>query len=38
VLEPIGQRGGAFRLGFITLGALVTIGVLVLGLAHRRSR
>jgi hypothetical protein len=32
-LEPAAPRGGAFRLGFITLGALLSVGLLVLGLA-----
>ncbi len=36
-LEPPAKRGGAFRLGFITLGALISAGLVVLGLARRRS-
>jgi hypothetical protein len=35
-LEPTGQRGGAFRLGFVMLGALVSAGLVVLRLARRR--
>jgi hypothetical protein len=34
-LEPVGQRGGAFRLGFVMLGALVGVGLVVLGLGRR---
>jgi hypothetical protein len=34
-LEPPTQRGAAFRLGFIMLGALVSVGLVVLGLARR---
>jgi hypothetical protein len=36
-LEPAARRGSTFRLGFIMLGALVSIGLVVLGLAWRRS-
>src|SRR4029078_9276747 len=36
-LEPAAHRGGALRLGFITLGALVGLGLVVVGLARRRS-
>ncbi len=36
-LEPADRRGGGLRLGFITLGALVSVGLVVLGLARRRS-
>jgi hypothetical protein len=36
-LEPAAQRGGTLRLGFIMLGALVSVGLVVLGLARRRS-
>jgi hypothetical protein len=35
-LEPAAPRGGAFRLGFVMLGALVSVGLVVLGLARRR--
>jgi hypothetical protein len=34
-LEPVAHRGGAFRLGFVMLGALVSLGLVVLGLARR---
>ncbi len=37
-LEPPAPRGGAFRLGFITLGALVSLGLVVLGLTRRGGR
>src|SRR5262245_51308803 len=36
-LEPAGQRGGALRLGFVMLAALASVGLVVLGLARRRS-
>jgi len=36
-LEPAGKRGNAFRLGFVMLGALVSVGLVVLGVARRRS-
>jgi hypothetical protein len=36
-LEPPAQRGGGLRFGFITLGALVSVGLVVLGVARRRS-
>jgi hypothetical protein len=36
-LEPAAPHGGAFRLGLISIGALVSIGLVVLGLAWRRS-
>jgi hypothetical protein len=36
-LEPAAQRGGTFRLGFIMLGALVSVGLVVIGRARRRS-
>ena len=36
-LEPAGQRGGGLRLGFVMLGALVSVGLVVLGLTRRRS-
>jgi hypothetical protein len=35
-LEPRVQHGSAFRLGFVMLGALVSMGLVVLGLASRR--
>jgi hypothetical protein len=35
-LDSPGPRGGALRLGFITLGALASVGLVVLGLARRR--
>jgi hypothetical protein len=35
-LEPAGRRGSAFRLGFVMLGALVGVGLVVLGLVGRR--
>ena len=35
-LEPATQRGGALRLGFVTLGALV--GMVLLGLVRRGRR
>ena len=34
-LEPAVQRGNAFRFGFVMLGALVSLGLVVLGLARR---
>src|SRR5204863_7308547 len=34
-LEPAAQRDSAFRLGFVMLGALVSVGLVVLGLARR---
>ena len=37
-LKPATQRGGVFRLGFVMLGALVGVGLVVLGQARRRSR
>ena len=36
-LEPAERRGGAFRLVFVMLGALVSVGLVVLGLARRGS-
>jgi hypothetical protein len=36
-LDPPASRGGAFRLGFITLGAVVGVGLLFLGLTRRRA-
>ncbi len=36
-LEPAAQRGGAFRLGLVMLGTLVSAGLVILGLACRRS-
>jgi hypothetical protein len=38
VLEPAAQRGNVFRLGFVMLGALVSLGLVVLGLARRSPR
>src|SRR6185436_5317000 len=35
-LEPAAQRGGAFRLGLVMLGVLVSMGLVVLGLSRRR--
>ena len=36
-LEMPVRRGAALRLGFIMLGTLVSVGLVVLGLARRRS-
>ena len=36
-LESVRQRGGALRLGFVMLGTLVSVGLVVLGLVRRRS-
>jgi hypothetical protein len=36
-LEPAAQRGGIFRLGSVMIGALVSVGLVILGLARRRS-
>jgi hypothetical protein len=35
-LEPAAQRGGAFRLGLVMMSAVLTLGLVVLGLARRR--
>ncbi len=36
-LDPPAQRGNALRLGFVMLGALLSAGLIALGLARRRS-
>jgi hypothetical protein len=35
-LDPAAHRGGTLRLGFVMLGALVSLGLVVLGLARCR--
>jgi hypothetical protein len=36
-LEPASKRGGAFRLGFIMLGAALAVAVMVLSMGRRRA-
>ena len=36
-LEPPGQRGNALRLGFVMLGAVISVGLVAVLVARRRS-